>query len=264
MASSATRTAERQSVATTAPDPPDSPFSQTDPSGLNADRSDEAIRTIQQACALEEAPYDPSERVPRGVSVRRLTGVAEALLEPGWIVSAAGEAVPQIGSREPFDASRQALVDTLESPNSIGVRASEQRLELLNDVGLLQVGVDAAQSVRASNSIERMIAHEIAGGHTAAMKLLGFVPGLQGRDAKREQVPITEVARVANAVARLMEATGTLSVALMKLKSRGRQHVVVQHQQLVMTQNGPGVVMNARRRRPRKGSRPRGRRSKNA
>ena len=259
-------TGNREGSEPNTPDP-FTPEYETDPAGFNARRSEQAIRTIQEACAVEEAPFQRIEPVPRGVRVRRLTATAEALLEPGFLVSGAGEAVPQIGLREPYSASRRAFVDTLEQPNSVGVKASEKRLALLYELGLLEVGVDAAQTARAQNSIERMISHQIAGGHQAVMKLFALMPGVGGAVAVPQDLPLVEVTRLGHAAARLMEANASLAQALVKLKTHGRQQVVVQHQQLVVAQKGPGVVMHqraARRERKDPGSRPRGRNSKNA
>jgi len=219
------------------------------------------------ACALEEAPFQKIEPVPRGVSVRRLTDAAEALLEPSHLVSGAGEVVPHIGLREPYNARRRAFVDTLEQPSSIGVKASEKRLALLHELGLLEVGVDAAQTARAQNSIERMFSHQIAGGHQAVMKLFAMMPSVGRAASDPTAAPLVEVARLGNAAARLMEANASLAQAFIKLKTCGRQHVFVQHQQLVVAQKGPGVVMNQRTARHRgkaAGSRAMGRNSKNA
>ena len=69
------------------------------------------------------------------------------------------------------------LVDTLESPNSISVDASEQRLRLAAGAGVLQSAVDAANSVPAANSLEKMLCHQLSAAHSAAMKLVGRVGG---------------------------------------------------------------------------------------
>ncbi len=72
------------------------------------------------------------------------------LMAPGPLVRSAGEAVPRLGEQEPYDAGRHAMVDSLERPTTISVRASEKRLELLDALGLMQSGLDTANTAKAA------------------------------------------------------------------------------------------------------------------
>ena len=67
--------------------------------------------------------------------------------------------------------------------------------------------------------------------HMAGMDLLGRVE-------QAPNLPPVERARLANAAARLFEAFQTDCLTLQKLKTGGRQHVVVQHQQVNVGQGG--------------------------
>ena len=131
-----------------------------------------------------------------------------------------------------------------ERPTTISVRASEHRLQLLDALGLLQAGVDTARTARAQNAVEKMLCHQLAGAHAAAMNLLGFIPGLEGRTGARDRLPVVEIARLGNTAARLMDAFAAGCQALTKMKSGGTQRVLVQHQQLVVAQGGPHVGIN--------------------
>jgi hypothetical protein len=227
------------------------PLEETDPAGLNARRSADAIWKFQEAYTIQETPpLDFLAHAVKPLEVRRVTEAAEACLDPGPLVEGAGEAVPRLGDAEPCDPVRHAMVDTLERPTTIAVRASEQRLRLLDKVGALQAGVDASRTANTRNSIEKMLTHQLAASHRAAMHLLGFIPGLDGGDRSRS-MPVAEVARLANAAARLMDSYANGCLVLQKLQTGGTQRVVVQHQQLAVTQNGPAVVIN-RPRRPRR------------
>lgn len=171
------------------------------PSGLKARRSAEAIETGHQAHKVAGTP--PTDFLSRALQpgeVQRISEAAEALREPGPIEMGAGEAVPSLGNKEPYDGARHTMVDTLQRPTTISVRASEKRLELLYGLGLLQSGV------------------ELAATHTAAMNLLGFMPGLRGRSNDRPQLPAAEVARLGNTAARLMDAFTAGAEALCKMK----------------------------------------------
>jgi len=240
------------------------PLEDTDPVALNAQRSEAAIWKSQEADRIQETP--PLDLLARALQPREVHAArdaAEAFLEPGPLVQSGGEAVPQLGPAEPYDAARHSSVDALERPTTVGVRASEQRLRMLHKVAALQAGVDAARTAKTRNSMETMLAHHLAVSHRAAMHLFTFIPGLDGQDHGRS-LPVAEVARLANAAARLMDTYANGCLALQKLQCGGTQRVLVQHQQLTVTQNGPAVIVNRPSRTPRRGSRmTRGRRPKN-
>jgi hypothetical protein len=228
------------------PTPPQSlPLEETDPVALNAQRSEKAIWEFQEANRIKDTPpLDFMARAVQPLEVSNATRAAEAWLEPGPLEYGAGEAVPSLGNAEPFDASRHTLVDTLQRPTTVSVRASEKRLQLLDSLGLLQSGMDTARTARAQNAIEKMMCHQLAGAHTAAMNLLGFMPGLQKTPGDRQQLPVAEIARLGNTAARLMDAFAAGCEALSKMKRGGTQRVLVQHQQLVVAHSGSDVVIN--------------------
>ncbi len=117
------------------------------------------------------------------------------------------------------------LIDTLENPSMIGLGASHQRLEALQRLGLVQSGMDLAQTVNASNSIEKMACHQLAALHFAAMRLLGHAVGA---GQLREPDDVLAL-RLTNAATRLIETYQSGMLALLKFKTGGKQTVVVQH-----------------------------------
>ena len=91
------------------------------------------------------------------------------------------------------------LVDRLQdNPTMINVIASELRLDFTACVrsGMAELAVDAAESVQAANSLEKMLCHQMAAAHCAAMKLTA-----SSLDAL---LPV-EMARLSNAAARMMQ-----------------------------------------------------------
>jgi hypothetical protein len=156
------------------PPEPFTPQYETDPAGVNAQRSEQAIWTFQDAYKVKETPpVDFSSRALQSLDVRLRTEAAEELLQPGPLLQAAGEAIPPLGSAEPPDTVRHQMIDTLERPTTVAVHASDQRMRLLHGADVLQAGIDVSNTARASNSIEKMLCHEIAAGHAAAMDILG-------------------------------------------------------------------------------------------
>src|SRR3954462_9768714 len=89
-----------------------------------------------------------------------LAEVTDLALDPlshstGRVVAGAGgEAV--LGNRSPF-------TDTVrERPDMIAVTASERRMELADAAGALELGLDAAATIGARDSLEKALSHQMA------------------------------------------------------------------------------------------------------
>ena len=135
-----------------------------------------------------------------------------------------GEAVP----REPG-----YLRDTLSDPDIVAFESSEARGRMLHANDVVALGVDVANTARASNTHERLIAHQIALAHKVAMT--------QAMRAQREPDPAMEMKRLQIA-ARMMAMAQQGVITLQKLKTGGTQNVVVQH---VYVQSGGQAVVGA-------------------
>jgi len=92
-------------------------------------------------------------------------GKAEALLRV--------DAIPPIALGEAVPAKRSRLVDTLKRPDVAALDASAHRLELLGRMGndCAAMALDAATTIEAGNSLEKMLAHQLAVAHKTAMTL---------------------------------------------------------------------------------------------
>jgi hypothetical protein len=152
---------------------------------------------------------------------------AEALLGPGELLSGAGEVVRTDMSY----SERPWIVNTLRHPNSISVGAAEERMISADMAGVLEGAVDAAESAGATNSLEKMFCHQLAAVHHAAMQLLA-------RSCSNLQ-PVDK-ARMANAAARMIDVYQAGLLTLQKIKTGGKQIVVVQHVQV--SEGGQAVI----------------------
>jgi hypothetical protein len=142
-----------------------------------------------------------------------------ALKAPPKLMSACGEAIrPHLYSPR--------IVDTLQNPNMVNVIASEHRVDLAASVGsgVAESAVDAAQSAQAENSLEKMLCHQMAAAHRAAMKLTAW--------SLNASLPPVEIARLSNAAARMMQVCQEGLLTLQKGRTGGQQTVVVQHVQV--------------------------------
>ena len=188
-------------------------------------RGGKAIRALQKAARYSnmEPQRGISDVILNGFEVERAEAEAKAMLKPtGELVAGAGEVV-HVDSTDP-EVSRLVFADTIREPNMIGVDASEQRMEAAADAGVLEAAVDAAESARAGNSLEKMLCHQMAAAHHAAMKLMA-----RGTDSR---LPPAEMARLTNAAARMMDTYQTAFLTLLKIRTGGKQTVVVQHVQV--------------------------------
>ena len=191
-----------------------------------------AARNRAEANALES--NEPIQARWRRLEANDMETYAENFLAPPGEeieVGAAGEMVPR-GERA---MDRPDLIDTVRSePDRVTARASVARLELVAETGALDLAVDTADTIKARNSLEKMLAHQIAAAHGLAMKfaakseqMLGFVSSWD--TAARQQVSSIEASRLANSAARMMESFNQGLLTLDRLRNGRRQVVTVQH-----------------------------------
>jgi hypothetical protein len=192
---------------------------------------------------LTGARFEMSEAV-------KMDALADAALNP---LNNAGGA-PQQGNggemvvdESKKDPTKQSwIVDTVtERGDMLNAEASMARLELASAAGTLTMAVDAAESIQAANSLERMLVHQMATAHKVAMTMAAkandFASSIQSWDPQaRQQVQSIEAARMAGSAARMMETFQRGALTLERLRNGGKQTVVVQH--VAVSDGGQAVV----------------------
>ena len=86
---------------------------------------------------------------------------------PNPIQSIGGELVPAEADHRHGNSMRNTVAD----PRYITADASKSRLDLAFDAGVLETGLDAAETIEARNSLEKMLAHQMAAQHSSIMRL---------------------------------------------------------------------------------------------
>lgn len=129
-----------------------------------------------------------------------------------------------------------AILDTLASPDAVAADASRDRLDLAKNAGSLEMALDTADSIQANDSLERMLAHQLATAHVAAMKAAAVMQthldeAARSCGAHRVAAGV-EAERMARTFGRLTGSYQAGMQTLQKLRSGGRQVVVVQHNHL--------------------------------
>jgi hypothetical protein len=137
-----------------------------------------------------------------------------------------------------------AMVCTVDDPSGVTVEASRQRLEILMDNDCSALALDAAETIQATNSLEKMLAHQMAQAHKLAMsfaKRAGDHSESAYPDCNESQkFHAEEASRAANSSARMMDSFQKGMLALNKIRSGGRQTVLVQH--VNVSDGGQAVV----------------------
>jgi hypothetical protein len=209
---------------------------------------DLAMRERRKADVLEQGDArDPADAFSRRIEAGRARAEAARLLTPPsqLVGSADTELVPAIhapelapadGSPPHIPAARIDYVNTLADPDSVAIDASEHRTTLVQRAGVLSMGLDAATSTRAGNSVEKMLTHQLAALHKAGMDLLIRLEG------SPVALPPVEAARLTNGAVRAFEAFQCGCLVQQKLKTGGQQRVLVQHQQVNVGPGGQAIV----------------------
>ncbi len=159
--------------------------------------------------------YEEAVRAPLPVEVPRTVG---------------GELLP---GEDFAEKTLPAILDTLANPDAVAADASRDRLDLAKNAGSLELSLDTADSIQANDSLERMLAHQLATAHVAAMKAAAVMQSHldeASRSAGAYRVAAgVEAERMARTFGRLTGSYQAGMQTLQRLRSGGRQVVVVQH-----------------------------------
>ena len=150
-----------------------------------------------------------------------------------------GSAVAMVTGGEVLPQHDLQLIDTLAAPGATALDASANRLELITSLGadVAAMALDASETFGANNSLEKMLAHQLAVCHDGAMRF--------SAKANLEQDPLHMV-RLSNLAIRSMETFQKGLLTLKRLRSSGEQRIMVQHVdvreggQAVIAQLAPG------------------------
>jgi len=122
-------------------------------------RAEKAIQAAQTAARCANAnPLDFSDAALTRARGKRAEAERQELMKPvGRFISGAGEMVHADPRETDYDLTKITLARTLETPNMISVTASEDRVEAALKAGVLSAAVDAAETARAENSLEKWL-----------------------------------------------------------------------------------------------------------
>lgn len=146
------------------------------------------------------------------------------------LAQAKGEVIPLEGGHP--------LYDTLTVPDLASVEASFERSRLLLSSGpnVAAMGLDAADTIQAQNSLEKMLAHQLAATHAVIMEQVGQVHIREEGHASAKRL---------TTIARCLHAYQQGLLTLKKLRQTGNQRIVVQY--VNVSDGGQAVIGNVER-----------------
>ncbi len=202
------------------------------------------------AVEMRERWGDPTGARFEEMEAAELEQAAEQALDPLSHVTrrmAPGNGGELIAATREVLGRKAHIVDVVrQRGDMLAASASLERLDLAGEAGALVLGVDAAESIQAQNSLERELAHQMAAAHALAMKMVSAArEELAGYAASGHRYPHRshEAARMANTAARLMDAYQRGLLTLDRIRNGGRQTVVVQY--VAVAEGGQAVVAGA-------------------
>lgn len=198
------------------------------------DKSRNAM-TYQKAVYMElrnqeEVPNDPVAHA----HIKSYSEKAEQELKPVPHEVVAGECLPDICERD--DMAVWSPTSTLIHPNSIHQTASLDRMILAESSGYQELCIDAADTIGADNSLEKMLAHQMAICHAEGVKLVA-----KAGKTKDDLVAL----KMLSTATKFMEAYQKGFETIHKVKRGNRQTVVVKYQQVNVSDGGKAVVADA-------------------
>jgi len=153
-----------------------------------------------------------------------------------------------VGAGGELENWTSGFCDTVRRPDYVASAASRDRLWLADQAKALDAAIDAADSIQAQDSLEKMLTHQMAVLHrgimTASRRLDEEIESASViNEDKRERANI-RATRLAGAMARMSVAYQSGLLTLQRKRSGGVQRITVthHHQQVTVQEGGQAVV----------------------
>lgn len=147
-----------------------------------------------------------------------------------------------------WEQGKGLATDTLKMAGIVPEEASIKRTDLLlqESLDIASMALDASNSIKADNSLEKMLAHQMVAAHELMMKSANSAMNELEKLNKKQishqyhQEEGVEYQRLANSTAKLMNAFSTHYLTLQKIRSGGNQTMTVQH--VHVNEGGQAVI----------------------
>jgi hypothetical protein len=139
-------------------------------------------------------------------------------------------------------------VDTVAHPDYVTAEASRDRLGLASQAGSLSLALDAADTIQAQDSLEKMLVHQMAVLHRGTMRATARMDEELDAagviDPNKREAANVRACRLAGAISRMSASYQQALLTLQRKRTGGNQQVTVKHihQQVNVTEGGQAVV----------------------
>ncbi len=187
---------------------------------VGRDQTTQALKTERLANCLEvevallkQVDQPPTESLEYAAAAAKEMAISLSESVSGVHIGAGGEVV---------DQSKPELVNTMKNPTLVAIDASNHRTELITSIGgsVAAMALDIADTIQAENSVEKMVAHQLAAVHDAGMRTL-------------QRANVTQDAalasRLLNSAARCFDTFQRGMMTLQRLRGKQEQRILVQH-----------------------------------
>jgi hypothetical protein len=119
-------------------------------------------------------------------------------------------------------------------------------MEPAAEADALALGLDAANAIKARDSVERMLMHQAAAAHKLAMRFIAKADNQLSQvdtwNPKAWSAHSVKAARLAHAAGKLIGAFSDTVLTVQRRRSGGKQVVQVIHQQVAVDAGGKAIV----------------------
>jgi hypothetical protein len=127
----------------------------------------------------------------------------------------------QLASGEAVQSAHSGIItDTLKAPGVAALDASAHRIDLLSQLGndCVALAIDASDSIKADNSLEKMLAHQLAVAHKTALEIT---------NKSLFESDVVAKSRLLNMAARFMDVFQRGLLTLQRLRTGGEQRITI-------------------------------------
>jgi len=158
---------------------------------------------------------------------------------------------PELGNGGELVPITEAHTDAIthhvrEPADMLAHSASTQRMELAGEANVLALSLNTANSIKARDSVEKMLAAQAAAAHKLTMRLMAKAEHQLSQvdtwNPKAWSVHSVEAARLVHAAGKLMGAFSDAVLTIQRRRNGGKQVVQVIHQHVAVGPGGKAVV----------------------
>jgi hypothetical protein len=215
-------------------------------------RVEAALKAKHQAAGMRRSADELAGMDPTGARfMRKDAAELEAKAEKDLSRWSYTTSTPELGNGGELVPIAEAHTDAIthhvrEPADMLAHSASSQRMELAGEADALALALDAANSIKAQDSVEKMLAAQAAAAHKLAMRLMAKAEHQLSQvdtwNPTAWSAHSVEAARLANAAGKLMSAFSDAVLTIQRRRNGGKQVVQVIHQQVAVGPGGKAVV----------------------